>query len=680
MADHAQPNPQPLSDCASEQLHLSGRIQAHGALVAADLQDQCITYASANTAELIRAQPHKLFDSPLMNIFSPDDHQRLERAIEQTGNRPSSPDLYGVRLAAASDGRVDVILHRVNGQIVIEFERAHGDDQANLDLVLRASQAISEATTASEVEWAITGALRALTGFDRAMVYRFHQDEHGEIVAEDRLPGLVRYLGHHFPASDIPPQAREIYLRKASRYIPDVDEGDVALLASPRMTGMSLDLSRSVLRSVSPFHLEYMRNMKTAASVSFSMVEGGRLTRLASCISENPRWLSRSTRRSCELVVLQAQLQVSAAEQISRLHDAAGRETIRSRLRAAMHNAPAVVEGLTSATGELLQLCQADGAAAYADGQYRSIGAAPSEDAVRRLADEIRAGRSSGPVWATDRLQQSTADSVGAAGCLFVALGAPDDYVIWFRRDRPQQLRWLGDPHAPFTGTINPRKSFDTWLEQVSGSTAPWTDADLQAAQLLAYDVESAQLARAQAKLAHLGLHDSLTGLPNRRQLSNVMAAMLATATPTDPVAAIFIDLDRFKNVNDEYGHEAGDSVLREVARRIAKVTRAAHDVVSRNHTEDLAAARLGGDEFVVLLPRTDAEGAAMVADRIRQSLVEPIAISPEVRLTISAAIGVALATEPETPRLLLKRADAAMYEDKRRRPRTSSGPTRAET
>jgi two-component system, chemotaxis family, sensor kinase Cph1 len=666
MAAQPQPNALPLADCASEQLHLSGRIQSHGALVAADLQDRRITYASANTAELIGVQPDQLFDSPVMSIFSPDDQQRLEQAIEQTGYRPSSPDLYGMRLAAAVDGKVDLILHRVAGQIVIEIE-AHSDDQANLDTVLHASQAISEATSVHEVELAVAGALRALTGFDRAMVYRFHEDEHGEIVAEDRLPGLVRYLGHHFPASDIPSQARQIYTRKASRYIPDVDEGDVAVIASPRLADTSLDLSRAVLRSVSPFHLEYMRNMKTAASVSFSMVEAGRLSRLVSCTSEHPRWLSRSKRRSCELVVLQAKLQISAAEQIARLNDAASREAIRTQLRAAMHSAPTVAEGLTSASGDLLELCQADGAAACADGYYRSIGAAPSEDAVRSLAGEIRAGRSAGAAWATDRLQQSTAESLGAAGCLFVGLGAPNDFVIWFRRDRPQQLRWLGDPRVPSTGLTNPRKSFDTWLEQVSGSSAPWTDGDLQAAHLLAYDVESAQLSRAQAKLAHLGLHDSLTGLPNRRHLSSVMAAMLEGATPTDPVAAIFIDLDCFKEVNDEYGHEAGDCVLREAARRIAEITRTRGDVVGRTDAGDAPAARLGGDEFVILLG-ADAEGAALVADRIRQSLLEPIAISPDLKLTISAAIGVAVAAEPEEPRHLLKRADAAMYEDKRRR------------
>ena len=673
MTAEARPSVPALADCASEQLHLSGRIQAHGALVAADLQDRRITYASANTLELIGAEVDQLFDSPVMSIFSPDEQQRLEQAIEQTGYRPSSPDLYGMRLAAASESNVDVILHQSGGQIVIEIERAHADDQADLVPVLYASRAIGEATSVPEVEAAVASTLRAMTGFDRVMVYRFHEDEHGEIVAEDRLPGLVRYLGHHFPASDIPPQARQIYTRKPSRYIPDVDEGDVAVIASPRMAGTSLDLSRAALRSVSPFHLEYMRNMGTGGSVSFFMADEGRLTRIVSCLSENPRWLSRSRRRSCELLVLQAKLQVSAAEQIFRLNDAASRESIRARLRAAMQNAPTIAEGLTSASGDLLELCQADGAAACADGQYRSIGAAPSEDAARRLAGEIRAARSPGTPWATDRLPQSTADSLGAAGCLFVGLGAPDDFVAWFRRDRPQQLRWLGDPHAHSTGLINPRKSFDTWLERVSGSSAPWTETDLQAAQLVAHDVESAQLSRAQAKLAHLGLHDSLTGLPNRRHLSSAMAAMLAGATPTDPVAAIFIDLNLFKEVNDEYGHEAGDCVLREAARRIAEVARTGGDMERWADAGDPPAVRLGGDEFVVLLSWADAEGAALVADRIRQSLLEPIVISPDLQLTISAAIGVALATEPEEPRDLLRRADAAMYEDKRLRPRPAA-------
>lgn len=667
----SQPRPrtaEPLLDCASEQLHLSGRVQSHGVLVAADLHDRRITYASANTGVLIGAEPDRLFDSSLLELFEPDEHQELERAIEQTAHRPSSPDLYGVRLSAAHCGTVDVMLHRTDGQIVIEIEPAYPDDQANLVPVLHASQALGDATGVAEVEAAVASAVRTLTGFDRAMVYRFDEDEHGEIVAEDCHPGLVRYLGHHFPASDIPPQARQIYIRKASRYIPNAGEGDVPVITSPRMIGMTLDLSHAVLRSVSPFHLEYMRNMHTAASVSFSMADAGRLTRLVSCTSENPRRLSRWRRRACELVVLQAKFQVSAAERISGLSDLFTRESIRSRLSTAMQNAAAIADGLTSVGSDLLELCRADGAAVCVDGQYRSVGTTPFEEDVQRLAAAINAAEPVVGPWATDSLNQSAPDSRGVAGCLFMALGAPYDFVVWFRLERPQQLRWLGDPHAHSTGLINPRKSFDTWLEDVTGVSTPWTDVDRQAAQLVAYDVKAAQLSRAQAELARLSLHDPLTGLPNRRYLSSVMTAMLAEATPSQPVAAVFIDLNHFKEVNDEHGHDAGDRVLREVAQRIAEATRTRGDVVGRAHAPDLSAGRLGGDEFVVLLSGTDTTGAALVVDRIRQSLSSPISITQDLQLTISAAFGVALATSPEDPEHLLKRADMAMYEDKRTR------------
>ncbi len=669
MASQEGSSTQALTDCASEQLHLSGRIQAHGVLVAADLQDRAITFVSANAPELFGAAPDRLFDTSVMSIFAPDELERLEQAIEETGHRPSSPDLYGMSLAEGFDGKVDAILHQVGGQIVIELERTHADDQTNLVPVLHASQAMAEATSVPEIEASIATVMRELTGFDRAMVYRFHDDEHGEIVAEDRLPGLARYRGHHFPAMDVPPQAREIYVRKASRYIPDVDEGDVALIASPRMGGTSLDLSRAALRSVSPFHLEYMRNMNSGASISFSMAEAGRLTRLVSCTSENPQWISRSRRRSGELLVLQAKLQLSATEQISALNDAASREMIRTRLRNAMHGAPGIAEGLISASDDLLKLCNGDGVAIYVEGQYWSLGTAADEDAVRRLGSHIRAGRIPGATWATDSLEPSTADSLSASGSLLVALVGAEDFVIWFRQDHPQLLRWLGDPRAHSTGLINPRKSFDTWLEQVSGSCVPWTNADRQAAQMLAYDVESAELIQTQAKLAYLGLHDPLTGLRNRHNLSSLMAAMLARATPTHPLAALFIDLDRVKQVNDKYGHDAGDCVLREAALRIGEVTRRHLDVMGWADAEAPPTARVGGDEFVVLLPGADAAGAALVVERIRRSLLKPIAIGSDLHVTVSAAIGVALATEPEDPHLLLRRADAAMYEDKRRRP-----------
>lgn len=658
----------PLEDCARERLHLSNRIQSYGAMVAADFTDHRITYASANTTDVIGATPDQLFDQPVLSLFALDDHERFQSAIEQLYHRPSSHDLFGMRLAGPSDSAVDVILHQGGGHIIVEIQRSHTDDRASLAEVLDASQAMSEAISVPDIEVDVAHIVRALTGFDRAMVYPFHDDGHGEIVAEDCLPHLVRYLGHHFPANDIPSQAREIYLRKASRYIPDANAREAVLIASPRMTGVGLDLSNVSLRSVSPFHLEYMRNMGTAASVSFAMGNAGRLTRLVSCTSENPARLSPATLRSCELVVQQAKLQISAAERISALHEAVEREAIQARLRASMAQAPSVVDGLTANPDDLIGLCDADGVAILIDGQYGSVGVAPTEGAVRQLVDNIRAAESLDKPFATDRLLPSPATSQGAAGCLIVAPG-PDDFVAWFRQDLPQQLRWLGNPHAHSAGIINPRTSFDTWLQEISGFSAPWTESNITAAQLIAYEVDSAKLIRAQAELAHQALHDPLTGLPNRRHLTNLLTTMVERATPSVPVAILFIDLNRFKDINDEYGHDVGDFVLCEAARRIADVIRAS-DVVGRAQSDQLPAGRIGGDEFVVLLAGATADGAARVTERIHQSLCEPMTPRKDLHVTIGAAIGVAVASGPEEPERLLKRADVAMYEHKRQDPR----------
>ena len=125
--------------------------------------------------------------------------------------------------------------------------------------------------------------LKALLGFDRVMVYRFHSDDTGEVFAEAREMRLESFFGLHYPASDIPPQARKLYLTNILRIISDVADPTVAIAPAVSPAGIPLDLSLGTLRSVSPIHIEYLRNMGVTASMSISIVVRGKLWGLFAC-------------------------------------------------------------------------------------------------------------------------------------------------------------------------------------------------------------------------------------------------------------------------------------------------------------------------------------------------------------------------------------------------------------
>lgn len=162
-------------------------------------------------------------------------------------------------------------------------------------------------------------------------------------------------------------------------------------------------------------------------------------------------------------------------------------------------------------------------------------------------------------------------------------------------------------------------------------------------------------LIASEERIREIAHFDPLTGLPNRILLKDRMTKALSDAARNhDPLAILFLDLDRFKSINDSMGHHVGDEVLRAVAARLAKSLRDVDTV-----------ARLGGDEFVILLPRTDAQGAAEVAEKIREAIGQPFLIEGQ-ELTATPSIGISIcpddALEMDT---LIKNADTAMYRAK---------------
>lgn len=454
-----------LAQCADEPIRVPGAIQPHGrmAVLAADTGRLLAYSANWPSEESVR---HALGTVPV-------DSGRL-----QPGSAPAWVGSLPV------DGRShDVAAHRQGEFVVVEYEPAGPAASMHAPIYTVARELLPQLQQADSVIalcQAVAREMKRLTGFGRCLVYRFDADGHGEVLAERIDQGYQSYAGHRFPASDIPSQARELYRVNHIRVIPDATYTPVPLLAAAGAGDPSaLDLSFAALRSVSPVHLEYMRNMGTLASMSVSIVVGGRLWGLISCHDHAPRQLPFQTRVACEhlgrLLSLQVQAQEDNAEVAQRL-------ALHQRVLtivALMAESDGTLQRLVDPELALPELAGAYGAAVVLNDVCWTIGDTPPLDAVRQLAHWI--AERGDDFFCTDRLPQVYPEGEAllptCAGVLAISISQVHRHVVlWFRPELVQTIQWAGDPRKtlPARGRIHPRQSFDSWQERVRGRSAPW--------------------------------------------------------------------------------------------------------------------------------------------------------------------------------------------------------------
>lgn len=322
---------------------------------------------------------------------------------------------------------------------------------------------------------------------------------------------MPSYLGLRFPAADIPAQARQLYRLNRLRIIPDVDYRPVPIepAENPR-TGRPVDLSLSLLRSVSPIHLEYMRNMGTAASMSISIVVEGKLWGLVSCHSRAPHRVPLYVRNSCDFAVRSLATQIAATEHASEAARRLELAAVHTRLLARMSIAADWKRGLIDSGTDFLAQVNASGAAIVVEGDYLSVGTAPSEHEVRAILSWLE-HQPEAEVHVTDNLPGAMPGAEDfadvASGILAIRISElHPSWVLWFRPEVVQTVEWGGDPHKVVkeAGRIHPRRSFDAWKQQVRGHSQPWQSAEIAAARDLRAAVVGIVLRRAEelAKLS----------------------------------------------------------------------------------------------------------------------------------------------------------------------------------
>ncbi|RVV98456.1 GAF domain-containing protein [Mesobaculum littorinae] len=485
--------PVDLTNCDREPIHILGKVQGFGCLIATS-SDWMVQHVSANATDILGLDPETLIGTPLSEHLPAETLHHLRTRMQISGQNAGPARTFG--LDVFEDGRLfDVSGHISGRSFVLEFEpKSARRDLHDLTMVQPLIARISEGEGIESICRRAARGLKALSGFDRVMVYKFNEDGSGTVLAEDRQPELGTFLGLRYPATDIPQQARELYKRNLIRLIADVN-GEVSPIV-PELSpeGAPVDLSLATTRAVSPIHLEYLRNMGVEASMSLSILHQGELWGLFACHHYSPRYIDYELRTAVELFGQLFSYELAQKTSDAERQHIRDAQNLHDRIVARLSHDAAFMDRFDELADEILQVIPADGFAVFSDDRYASRGIALDEPEFRRLARVLNTAIS-GQVLTVDNLSRihppaaEYADQV--AGILAIPISrSPRDYIVLFRREVAQIVKWAGDPKKPAQVGPNglrltPRKSFEAWQELVRGHSTPWLEPERRAAETL---------------------------------------------------------------------------------------------------------------------------------------------------------------------------------------------------
>ena len=482
-----------LTNCDREPIHMLGRVQSFGALISVS-SDWIVNHASANIEAFTGLSPEDLIGRPLSECFGTGAVHDIRSRLQRLGSADAVERQFGIQLVEGY-GLKDIAVHLSGRSIVIEIENHDGEDKR--DHVSEVRPMIDWLGKTDSVESLCNVAarqLKALTRFDRVMVYRFNNDDSGTVIAEAVAANMEPYKGLRYPATDIPKQARALYLRNLLRIISDVNDDGHEILPATNADGEPLDLSMSVTRSVSPIHLEYLRNMGVGASMSISIIRRGKLWGLFSCHHRTPKVLSYELRTAAELFGQMFSLILDQKKGDDQQDEARRARILHDKLMAQIAEQSAIVDNFEAIVSAMEDVIPFDGVVGWLDGKFLSHGSTPTEEEFMPLVGFLNTTAAS-RVYVRENLSAvfPPAEQYAgrAAGLLVLPVSrAPRDYIVLFRRELAQSVLWAGNPDKPVeTGPngdrLTPRKSFKVWQQTVRNQSAPWTDGEISAAESL---------------------------------------------------------------------------------------------------------------------------------------------------------------------------------------------------
>lgn len=493
-----------LTNCDREPIHIPGSVQPYGFLLCLHEQTLRIVQASENTLALLGIAAPDLLGAGLEQLLSADQVEAIAHLYPTLG---VTPKLLGVRLdKVAGQPFFKIILHRHDQLLWAEFEPVTDATTNALDLG-QLNEALGQMLSATRVlefcQYTVEQ-VRRITGFDRVAIYRFAGDESGEIIAEAKHEDLEPWLGLHYPATDIPQQARAMYLKNWLRFIPNASYVPARLVpANNPATNRPPDMTYAVLRSVSPIHLQYLHNMGSAATMTISLIREGKLWGMVTCHHRTPRLVGYELRDLCQFLGKTFSALIKTKEQYDEQEYQLRIRETQVHLLEHVSSSINFVDGLYRQRPTVQDVFDCGGAAVCFDGEVILLGNTPSQEQVQELLAWLQE-HAPQEVFHTDSYVQHNPAGLAlrptASGILAVSLAdAPGNYLLWFRPEVVQTVTWAGqntkaEVLADGQVFLSPRQSFEAWKQLVESTSAPWKPMEIEAAKEIRLHISDVRL------------------------------------------------------------------------------------------------------------------------------------------------------------------------------------------
>ncbi len=478
-----------LTECDREAIHNIGMVQPFGAFLKVNA-DWTIAHRSLNCHTVLGLNQLPEVGSNLGELIGKPALEALQGALARLNEPDQVERLFGLQLTDRQK-LFDCAIHRVRERVILEFEPHDSDGfESNLHMASSLLKRLSSEYDLDSLCQKTCQLVRELLGYDRVLIYKFHPDDSGEVIAEEARSDLEPYLGLRYPRTDIPQQARELFMRNKFRVIADRDAKLAKIDPPANLNGAPLDLSMSTLRASASVHLDYLRNMGVAASMTIAIVRQEKLWGLISCHHCEPKLPSCSVRTLADMLsetfalildrILLAQAN-DQREKNARLHE---------QLMLQLEGGSDLFDALPAIKDLLSRVITNDGITVLVEGVCQSHGAAPSVDefkAILPLLNSAPTGKVLTTSALSDTIPAASQFAQTAAGAMILPIsGRPRDYMILWRKPLTRTVKWAGNPEngiEPKTGKLEPRNSFAEWAETVKGRSAEWSDEDISIAE-----------------------------------------------------------------------------------------------------------------------------------------------------------------------------------------------------